>query len=225
VLIRRIVTDAHGAATYSASYASKADEPDSALMFNIITRAMGRMAEKDERPTTRDIFRILLNSVLSSSKVGATQVAYVLLGFKFVLRSREVKTVNALVRHLVAARVKELKQIMKSVEYDGAEASFLNTFSPGSNLGRRDVYSSFVKQQDSLQQEGGEGCTLTYANLLTFYDLTRHVERRSKKRPHAVASDGESDEEALGEDESNEGDCDETADRDAFDGASDEEGT
>jgi hypothetical protein len=172
---------------------------------------------------------------LSVSKVGATQVAYVLLNFKFVIKSRTCLTVNALARHLVAARVKELKELQKSVDIEGDEATALNTFSTSSNLGRRDVYSAFVRQQNELQEDGGEGCTLTYSNLLSFYNLTKYV-KSSKKRAREGDSGGESDHDAMvidasGEEDASELDLEEEAaerveEHDgAFDSASDIEST
>ncbi len=40
------------------TYASKAKETDSRIMINIATRSNGRMEERNERPSSRDVFRV-----------------------------------------------------------------------------------------------------------------------------------------------------------------------
>jgi len=195
----RIVTDAHGAATYAATYSSKAEEPDSKLMFNIITRAMGRMAERNERPSTRDMFRTVLNAVLSSTRVGATQVAYVLLNLPFVIRSREVMTVNALPRDLVALRVKRIKELKTSVEHEGDAAPAVDTFSIGSNLGRRNAYSLFVNAQNALDEDE-PSCVLTFFDVLTYYNLSRGKVKVTDDDDGEDACDALADESCLHDD-------------------------
>ena len=56
------------------------------------------------------------------------------------------------------------------MEADGDHAEGVDTFSTGSNLGRRDAYTTFVKQQEAL---GEGGCILTFFDLLTHFDIAR----------------------------------------------------
>lgn len=154
--------------------------------------------EEKNKLTTRNVFRVLLNSSLSATKVGATQIAYVLLGYKFVIRSRDVIPVNALIRKDVACRVKNMKALEKTIMKDGDKASALETHSTSSNLGRRDAYSAFVKQQNGLNS--GQSCQLTYFDLLTHYEITRAGKSR-KRRNKDEAIDDECDDDTDDDDE------------------------
>ena len=221
------MTDAHGAATYSASYSSKADEPDSDAMFRTICVVLGRMVDDNTRPKTRDFCRILLNSVLSSTKVGMTQIAWNLLGFKLVQSSRDVITVNAMPRHQVHARVKTVKELKRSMEVEGPSAASVDDYSPGSNLGRRNAYGDFVRQQNTL---GGDGCQLSFYQLLTHYKLSLAPRARGRKRQRADApSEDEGGDESVVEegepedaDDGHGGDAGSEADISAF--GTDDEG-
>ena len=68
------MTQVGGTVTYCCSYAAKAEEPDHNLMYKLLGKTLGNMVDK---PTTRDIYRTLLNSLMGATKVPFTVVNYI----------------------------------------------------------------------------------------------------------------------------------------------------
>jgi len=66
--LRSFVTQKNGAATYACSYASKPEAPDESIVYKLLGKTLGRIAGQ---PSTRDVYRTLLNSTLSATKARA----------------------------------------------------------------------------------------------------------------------------------------------------------
>ena len=149
----------------SASYSSKTEEPDCEMMANLIARSLSLRVDKD----AKDFLRDTTNAMLRSTVVGATQACWFLLGLKFVRKSKAVITVNVLPVDQMTTRLRSVPEMEAAVEAEGDEATAVDS-SPGSNLGRRHVYSAFLKQFD----ENGIKPNITYSAFLSRYRLTRH---------------------------------------------------
>ena len=162
--------DAHGAAAYCGSYSAKAEEPDSSMMANLISRSLSQRVGDS---AARDFLRVTANSMLRSTVVGATQACWFLLGLPFVRKSRPVITVNVLPVDQMTTRLRSVPEMEAAVNAEGDEATAVDS-SPGSNLGRRQAYSTFLKQFP-------DGTGITFNAFLSRYRFSRHPLPKQQK--------------------------------------------
>jgi len=136
------------------------------MLVNVMARNLVKIDVADREDV--NIFRAVMAGLAASTVVGGTQAAWTLLKQPYVHKSRTFINVSTLPRAKLQVRVKTVKQLKESVKADGATADIFDA-SPSSNLGRRNVYEAFVKQQNSL----GEGvCTVTFHCLNSNYNFT-----------------------------------------------------
>jgi len=119
--------------------------------------------------------------MLRSTVVGATQACWFLLGLPFVRKSRPVITVNVLPVDQMTTRLRLVPEMEAAVNAEGDEATAVDS-PPGSNLGRRQVYSTFPKQFP-------DGTGITFNAFLSRYRFSRHP---LPKQQIGVASEEES---------------------------------
>ena len=75
-----------GCAEYVASYALKAEQPDSQVVNNIITRLLTSRLKVTSNLTVRDKLRAVGEAMISSASVGSSQAIWFLLRQPFVVR-------------------------------------------------------------------------------------------------------------------------------------------
>ena len=150
-------------------------------MASIIARALSHRAD----PSAKDVLRITLNSLLTSTTVGATQAAWHLLNLPFVRKTKTVVTINTLPRCEISSRLRNVSELEAAVVEDGIQATAGDT-SPGTNIGRRLAYEALVKNQlgilsSTSRMQGGHELSgnnlVTFSALLTRYRLSKHADR------------------------------------------------
>ena len=85
----------------SASYASKAEEPDKKVMANIYAKKIKYIIDNSRVVTDRQRLYAVGSAILGSSPVGSVQACYSLLGLKIVKSSRAVINLNPLHRKYI----------------------------------------------------------------------------------------------------------------------------
>jgi hypothetical protein len=88
------IMNSHGAAEYSAGYASKAEAPDQKNLQSIFVKAISNLHENGYMITDRQRLNIAAKSVVGSTQVGSVQAIYFILNQKFVISSRQVININ-----------------------------------------------------------------------------------------------------------------------------------
>ena len=86
--------NSHGAAEYSAGYASKAEAPDQNKLQAIFVKAISNLHEDGSMITDRQRLNIAAKSVVGSTQIGSVQAIYFILNQKFVISSRQVIDIN-----------------------------------------------------------------------------------------------------------------------------------
>jgi len=90
------IDNAVGAAEYSGSYASKAEEPDGKAMRAAYIKKIAKLAESNVPTTDRQRLNAIANAIVSSTQIGTVQACYTLLGLSYVKSSRMHVNVNSL---------------------------------------------------------------------------------------------------------------------------------
>ena len=154
-----------GAAEYCASYASKAEAPDSAMLKNLVTRKIANLILQSQSITDKQRLSIVANSLVDSTQVGAMQACWTLLGLPFVQSSRGVLSINTAVSKDVPSAVIVDEDKLKELKLSGGTQSAIDS-SPRSQMGRRVAYGKFVRQQNTIG-----GCQATFHQMLTYFSL------------------------------------------------------
>jgi hypothetical protein len=101
--------NAHGAAEYSAGYASKAEAPDQKKLHKIFVKAISNLYERSPNVTDCQRLSAAAHSVIGSTQVGSVQAIYFILDQKLVQSSRQVINVNPIKSKLIATNTSEFK--------------------------------------------------------------------------------------------------------------------
>lgn len=88
------IMNTHGAAEYSAGYASKAEAPDQKKLSAIFLKAISNLTEINTMVTDRQRLAVAAKSVVGSTHVGSVQAIYFILNQDFVISSRNVIRIN-----------------------------------------------------------------------------------------------------------------------------------
>jgi hypothetical protein len=164
-----------GAAEYAASYASKAEDPDMSNMVKVFIKGMGYI----QNPTTRDVIKQAMESVMKSQQVSTVQVCKYLLNLEFVKCSRTFISVNPLPFAKLNKTLITKKVVLQNmIDTDEAIAK-----GPNSQIGRRRNYHTFVDQQRHIHGE----CNVTfYSYLSTYGSATVATTAALKKRKNEI---------------------------------------
>lgn len=90
----QFIMNAHGAAEYSAGYASKAEAPDQKKLHKIFVKAISNLYDRSPNVTDCQRLSTAAHSVIGSTQVGSVQAIYFILDQKLVQSSRQVISVN-----------------------------------------------------------------------------------------------------------------------------------
>ena len=90
----QFIMNSHGAAEYSAGYASKAEAPDQRKLQKIFINAISNLQERLMMVTDSQRLTAAANAVIGSTQVGSVQAIYFILDQKLVISSRQVINVN-----------------------------------------------------------------------------------------------------------------------------------
>lgn len=88
------IMNTHGAAEYSAGYASKAEAPDQKKLQAIFLKSIANLTESNSMVTDRQRLIAAGKSVVGSTHVGSVQAIYFILNQDFVISSRTVISLN-----------------------------------------------------------------------------------------------------------------------------------
>lgn len=163
------IDDPTGAGCYCASYISKSEAPDTDVMVNVVARNLSKIPPEARQHI--DIFRAVLNGLASATVVGATQAAWVMMRLPFVIKSREIISINTLPQNKITVNLRNLRQIKEDLAEFGNTADTVDK-SPGSNLGRRLAYTAFVQQQNALAEAAGyDECQVSFHSVMSQFRL------------------------------------------------------
>jgi hypothetical protein len=163
-------------AFYSASYISKPEEPERTKVIRKIDQYLNYRAEQTHAaPTLQDRLRSVCDAILGSTTVGACQANYFLLGLPFVECSRRFLDVNIQPQQELTVGIITDVDVLSQL---GPEEPVYKRGSILSQAGRRELYTTFCKQQISIMsapkrtrtnQHWRRRCDVSFAAFLSNY--------------------------------------------------------
>jgi hypothetical protein len=173
------IANKRGAAEYCACYSAKVEAPDNSVIMKVLTKFYSRKQLNCDSIELKEHYKAVGSAIISSTRVGAVNAMWALMGLPFVNMSRKVIPVNPLPLHQVnTTLIIDKKKINEMNDGD----SIIN-YSPGSQLGKRRLYHQFVIQQIELAKKLHNKTfqPISFFVLLTNYTLTILKQGKSSK--------------------------------------------
>ena len=194
----KYISNAFGAALYSADYASKNETADKKTIRNLWAKKMASASLLNGNPTDQQQLKYVGQAIAASNKIGTVQACYILLNLPLVISSRVVESVNPLLRKHVNRKV-TLPMARKAItvdlvtgeddnddnddEDDNEDDDYIepinakDTVLPNgisSHLGRRDAFERLTQSQYQLY----DTCEVTFFSMLTYFSFS--ISKRKK---------------------------------------------
>ena len=161
------ISNAVGAAEYTASYISKTDTADFNLVCNLIYKTLNR-----EWCSNSDLHRLKCvgNAILDSTPIGSVECMYSLLGLQFVKKSRNIENVNALDRSKMSKALELDNERLERMDVDDEPVKK----GINSHFGKRDAYEMLSKYMWTNFNQ----CHITFYAMLANFTISN----KSKKQ-------------------------------------------
>ena len=180
------VDNRNGASEYVAKYSSKADQPDSKVMKNVICRTLSKFGIEfnDARRVDQAKLKVTLDVVIGAQQIGPIHACSYLLDIPFVETPLKTVTVNTQKEVVVKSIIMKRGSLLQLDEELGEdmETSAFNT-SPSTTLGKREAYHQLCKlyQQQATAagvEEDHDLEKLTFFAFLSIYSVRSYSEKK-----------------------------------------------
>ena len=140
----KYVDNSYGAPEYSCKYVSKADQPDSRVLQNIISKKLASYSlyNASTQPDMQKKLSIIMNAVIAGQQIGQIHVCSFLLKQKFVDTNRKVINFNT--KKFSDLKIKSIlldKELLESME----SSAIVENLSPNCVIGFRKAYNELCR--------------------------------------------------------------------------------
>ena len=173
-----------GSAVYASQYSSKADQPDSDVLQNLLSVKLSqRILQMDvlTQLSNKQLLYNLASAISQSQTVGAVQAGYLVLGLNIVNSTRKNVNANTLQRRDINFHTVTVSAAILT-ELDEDDSAVNN--SPCSQLGRRNAYHILYLRLIELYGS----TTITFFAFLSSYTVAK-TSNKSVDPPELVVDD------------------------------------
>ena len=167
------ISNKHGAAEYTGSYALKQERPDFKLVKNLLFKALGAQTECDtDLHRMKSVGKVLIDN----TPIGSVDCMHALMSLQYVTKSRVVENVNALKQSLMTKTL-ELNTEKLDAMNDNEEPIKKGI---NSHLGKRLAYEKLQNQQRTINNNNS--CDITLYVMLSNYRCTLVDKTKSRNQ-------------------------------------------